>query len=279
MGFVDSNDLEWRVRERLREIIHRDRVDYLRFALTVVLLTPVFLTVAIVVFVVVAPLAGAPRWLEGPNSVVFAVSVAAGGMLVALLLGQQPDTHKDPTAPLLGAGLAYGAILALGYGTPWMQSQPVAFWSLIALLLTAILAFLGWLYEPSDRYYLGWVAGPIVMDDPFTLEDDVDRRHIALGFAVAIPRMILGTYGEIFGSGWLLRPLDEREQELASLALLEAERGMTSQTLGELAGLERRRAARAIRALSKLGLLHGRRGLKLTADGRDLVGTAHGLRG
>ena len=68
------------------------------------------------------------------------------------------------------------------------------------------MALLGRAYEPREDYYLGWFGG--LMNDPFSLRDDVDRLHVRLGFMVALPMMLLGAWASkhfhsLVDRGWL----------------------------------------------------------------------------
>lgn len=275
--------LESRVRERFREIYARDRSDYLRFAISGVLLTPALLTAAIALLLFMILWGVNTRndaWSNDPRHVLTAIGTFVGMMFGALLMKQEPNARRDPGGLLLGLALVFGAFLGVVYGTSWMNGQPTLFWASIVALVLMAMALMGRLYEPADHYYLGWVAGPIVIDNPLTFEDDIDREHIKLGFGAAIPTFILGVYGEIFGSAWLLRPLDDREEELAANTLIEAEAGMVSAAVSEAVRLEQVRVAHAIRALFKLDLIqHRRNGIRLTAKGRELLKDARGLRG
>ncbi|HJV36631.1 hypothetical protein [Geomonas sp.] len=134
----------------------------------------------------------------------------------------------------------------------------------------AMLGCFGKAYEPGDNYYLGWTGGPILIDDPFTIRDDIDRAHISLGFASAAANLILESYGGIFGSRWLWRGLTESELNDAAAVLCK----LAQQDLRGASAAVRnpQSAANVFRALSKLDLIsycHCR--LNLTVKGRDLV--------
>lgn len=58
---------------------------------------------------------------------------------------------------------------------------PVVFVSLMLLAQT---------FEPKEEYYLGETWGGRLLDNPFTLRDDADRRHFALGFLLLIPNFV-----------------------------------------------------------------------------------------
>ncbi len=131
---------------------------------------------------------------------------------------------------------------------------------------------IGHVYEPKDDYYLGWTAGPLRMDDPFTIQDDIDRAHIGLGFAVSMSHLILDSYGAIFGSRWLWRGLPESELT-ASVALLQglATRD-TSGVMSRVRALAKGSVVDIVRALVKLDLVVIDKGHpRLSMKGREFL--------
>jgi hypothetical protein len=108
-----------------------------------------------------------------------------------------------------------------------------------------------------------------LLDDPTTTEDDWDRAHFALGFAAAIPRFILSAFGEIFGSTWAWRGLEDAEASAAAEALLAARGGGSAKEAFRRLGP--RSAARVAHALLKLGYVKPGGGLRLSLDGQKFL--------
>jgi len=110
------------------------------------------------------------------------------------------------------------------------------------------------------------------MDDPFTIQDDIDRAHIGLGFAVSISHLILDSYGSIFGSRWLWRGLQESDLT-ASVALLQglATRD-ASGVMSRVRALAKGSAVDIVRALVKLDLVVIDKGRpRLSRKGREFL--------
>jgi hypothetical protein len=114
---------------------------------------------------------------------------------------------------------------------------------------------MGHAYEPREDYYLGWTAGPFLMGDPFTVEDDIDRAHFSLGFAVGMSHMIMESYSGIFGSTWLWRGLEERELSGAVGLLQALAANDSSRARACVQILGRASALRVVRALVKLKMV------------------------
>lgn len=165
----------------------------------------------------------------------------------------------------------------MSYASDLSDSHPPYFWAAYAVLAFVFLGSISHVYDPIEDYYLGWQAGPLLMDDPLTTRDDVDRAHFALGCAVALPRLLVDSYLSIARSTWLWRPLKEREiaaavellQALAASDVDQAERCL--RTLPPPSGV------RVLWALVELGMIAVDRGRpRLQAKGRELLGAIAG---
>ncbi|BEH10470.1 hypothetical protein GSUET_20820 [Geobacter sulfurreducens subsp. ethanolicus] len=136
-----------------------------------------------------------------------------------------------------------------------------------------MLGCIGQVYEPHDDYYLGWIAGPILIDDPFTVEDDIDRAHLSLGLVGALSHLIISSYAEIFGSLWLWRGLKEHElsasvEFLQALAAKDPNRARTR--IRSVGGNSPRDIMRALQKLEMILVVDG--APRLSMKGRELLG-------
>jgi hypothetical protein len=127
-------------------------------------------------------------------------------------------------------------------------------------------------YAPRDDYYLGWTRYQI--NDPFTLRDDVDRGHVSLGIAAAVPGFVLGAFGGIYDGRWALGGLEEREAAAAARALLGLGRG-DPKAFTPVSALGPTAAARVVRALVGCKLLAaGAASPRLSTKGQRLLATS-----
>lgn len=247
------------LRLKLREACASAQRDAAVFTVLTVLLTP--LAVALFIFALLFAFAFVDLpvidHLGYEFSFVFGANLCLAFMSASYFLRpkHQLKRNVDDNVWLLSGFGIFCAILALSYLTPFVLTHPGWFWSLYLLLAMVMLSFIGYAYEPHDDYYLGWTAGPILIDDPFTFQDDIDRAHIGLGFAVSMSHLILEAYGAIFASRWLWRGLQESELA-ASAALLQ---GLAVQDssggMAHLHELGKKSAADIVRALVKLELV------------------------
>lgn len=273
---TEQQKLDRLLRTKLRELCVRARSDAKLFAVLTVLLTPVAVALFILMLLFALAFVDLPvvDHLGYRLSFVTGVNLCLAFMVASYFL--RPKEHyqrqDDDANWLLVAGGLLCGILALSYATPLAQTHPGWFWSLYVLLALVMLGCVGHAYEPKDDYYLGWTAGPFLMDDPFTIQDDIDRAHIGLGFAVSISHLILDSYGAIFGSRWLWNGLQESELSV-SIKLLQ---GLAARDLPEVAARVRELthgpAANSVRALVKLELVVIDKGLpRLSMKGRDFL--------
>jgi hypothetical protein len=261
---------------KLRSIYTSARRDAATFAILTALLTPFALAAAIFMLVFALALVDLPVIdnLGYTLSFVTGANLCLAFMLASYFLRPKAEYQRqssDDAWLLIAFGL-FCAILVLSYVAPLANSHPGWFWPSYLLLALAMLGCVGYAYEPGDDYYLGWTAGPVLMDNPFTLRDDIDRAHIGLGFAVSIAHLILGSYGAIFSSKWLWRDLEERELA-ASVELLQGLAARdASGLMSRIRALSRGAAADVIRAMVKLELVVIDKGQpKLSMKGREFL--------
>lgn len=273
---TEQQKIDRALRTRLRELCASARSDATLFAVLTVLLTPLALALFILMLLFALALVDLPvvDHLGYRLSFVTGVNLCLAFMAASYFLRpkEQYQRQNDDFTWLMVAFCLFCAILALSYATPLAQTHPGWFWPLYLLLALVMLGCIGHAYEPKEDYYLGWTAGPLLMDDPFTIRDDIDRAHIGLGFAVSFAHLILDSYGAIFGSRWLWYGLQESELT-ASVALLQglATRD-TDGVMSRMQALGRVQAADSVRALVKLDLVVIDKGRpKLSMKGREFL--------
>lgn len=270
------------LRNKLRQTIDKSRHDAAVFAVLTVLLTPFIMALGTIVLMITLAFVDLPVIdnFGYEFSVVTGVNLALGFMAVSYFLRPKQDYQRRSSdyGWLVVAVAFYGALLIISYGTALAKTQPIGFWSMYLFLALAMLGCIGHAYEPHDDYYLGWVGGPIIIDDFFTFEDDIDRAHISLGFAVGLAHMVLASYAEIFGSMWLWHGLKESElsasvELLQALASKDADRAKSRmRALGKTSALD------VIRALVKLEMITVDGGApRISLKGREFL--AHRITG
>lgn len=264
------------LRTKLRELCVSVRSDAKLFAILTVLLTPVAIVLFILMLLFALAFVDLPvvDHLGYRLSFVTGVNLCLAFMVVSYFLRpkSQYQRQADDNNWLLVACSLFCGILALSYATQLVQTHPEWFWAIYVLSTLIMLGCVGHAYEPKDDYYLGWTAGPLLMDDPFTIQDDIDRAHIGLGFAVSISHLILDSYGAIFGSRWLWHGLQESELN-ASVKLLQ---GLVTRDVSEVKTrvreLTKGSAANSVRTLVKLELMVIDRGFpRLSMKGREFL--------
>jgi hypothetical protein len=270
---VTEEDRRAFVRARLLGELDERRRDAIRFAALMFVLTPAFLALAVLLFVFVVRWADLPFFDDLAFEYGFAVG-AAGAlafMYVAYLVRGKPRwlaREADRGSELLALA-ALAGVAVLTFATSLRSSAPGLFWPLYAIGCLAFLGLLGRAYQARESYYLGWFGGWV--DDPFTIQDDLDRAHVGLGFALAVPNAVLDAYGDVFGASWMWRAIDEDEAAIAADALVAAGRGdpaAVRRTLSRLAPSGRRRVAKGLKAL---GFVAPGPAFRLTVDGRKFL--------
>ncbi|ACM21070.1 hypothetical protein Geob_2720 [Geotalea daltonii FRC-32] len=265
------------LRNSLREAIGKTRRDAAIFAVLTVILTPIFLAGATVVLIFALAFVDLPLVdnLGYERSIVTGVNLALAFMAASYFLKpKEPyQRHKSDEAWLMIALALYCALFLLSYGTSLSHSHPIGFWSLYLGIALTMLGCIGHAYEPQEDYYLGWLSGPVLVDNPFTIQDDIDRAHVSLGFAVALANLVLTSYDEIFGSKWLWQGLKESEIS-ASVEFLEALAiNDGSRARSVVAKVGKTSSLGMIRALVKLEMIRINKGVvRLSLKGREFVG-------
>jgi hypothetical protein len=247
------------LRIKLRELCATARRDAALFAIFTVLLTPVAIIVFILALLFALAFVDLPvvDYLGYSRSFVTGVNLCLAFMFAAYFLRPKAEYQRqsdDLTWLMIAAGL-FGGIIVLTHLTPLLTTHPVWFWTLYLVLALGMLGCIGHAYEPHDDYYLGWTFGPYLMDDPFTIDDDIDRAHIGLGFAAAIAHLILSSYGEILGSRWLWRGLLESELHVSVSVLQGLAAQDSAGVTAHMQALRKHTAADIMRALVKLELV------------------------
>lgn len=205
----------------LKTIIDRARHDAAIFAITTVLLTPFLVFIAVVVFLMALIYIDFPviDYFGYALSIVTGVNLTLAFMVTSYFLRASETTcqRHESYATWVAVTISLLCVLLLfSYAMSLIETHPSYFWPIYFLISLAILGCIGHAFEPREDYYLGWrVVGPIVIDNPLTFKDDVDRAHFSLGFSMAIPSLIIDSYSAIFGSTWLWRDLTEPELSAA----------------------------------------------------------------
>lgn len=265
-----------RIRSNLADAIRKSRREALIYAVCTVIFTPIAAAITLA-GLVVGMMSFMPRRRGRAYTYDFEPAIATGGIILmsvlfASLLASRPrhrPTIHDVLWLLLSA-VPLAVIVWLTYGTELKTTSPTEFWIMYGAFALLMLALMGHAYEPRDDYYLGWGG---YYNDPFTLRDNLDRAHVALGCFASLPTLIFRSYAEIFGSLWLFRGLDEAEEATAAAILFALGQGQTRHAAELLRGLRPKSAARVLRALDKLELLRiGKDGLALSSEGERLVG-------
>ncbi len=274
---TEQQKIDRALRAKLLDLCAGARRDAIVFTFLTVLLTPIAVALFILTLLFALAFVDLPviDHLGYERSFVTGVNLCLAFMGASYFLRQHRRSAGDSAWLLAAAGI-FAGILALSY-TSLSTTHPVWFWLLYLVLALVMLGCIGHTYEPRDDYYLGWTFGPFLMDDPFTIEDDIDRAHIGLGFAVSMSQLVLESYGAILGSRWLWRGL--LESELAdSVAVLQ---GLAAQdsvgVTAHVRALARRSAIDIVRALAKLELITIDKGRpKLSIKGREFLEKGRG---
>lgn len=264
------------LRRRLRHTCDIARRDAVIYAVLVVVLSPVAVAIFILTLLFTLALVDLPfvDYLGYRVSFITGVNLCLAFMGASYFLRPKAQYQQkaSDSSWLLTAGSLFCVILALCYITPLAASHPAWFWSLYLMLTLVMLGCIGHAYEPHDDYYLGWTGGPLLIDDPFTIRDDIDRAHIGLGFLVVIAQVMLESYGAIFGSRWLWRGMQESELAVSAALLQGLAVQDASGVISQIQGMSKESAADIVRALVKLELVVIEKGRpKLSRKGREFV--------
>ena len=265
------------LRNKLKQIIDRSRHDAAVFTILTVILTPFVLAGATIVLIFALVFVDLPviDHLGYELSIVTGVNLCLAFMVSSYFLRPKLAYQRcsnDYMWLVVALGF-YCTLLFISYGTTLAKTNPMTFWPIYLVLTLAMLGCVGHAYEPHDDYYLGWIVGPFIIDDPFALEDDIDRAHIFLGFSVSLAHMVLASYSEIFGSmwlwhGWKASELSASVELLQALASNDAKRAKTRmREIGNTSSLD------IVRALEKLEMIRIYKGIpRLSWKGKEFLG-------
>jgi hypothetical protein len=261
---------------KLMTIINHKRHSIAIFAILIVILTPLFLTMAVIVLLLALTFVDLPviDYIGYNFSFITGANLALAFMFISYFIRPKPAYLRrgyDALWLILGL-IMLCALFAFSYCTSFADTHSFFFWSVYLVLAFATMVCIGHAYEPNEDYYLGWRVGPFLIDDPQTLEDDIDRAHFSLGFTLALPSFIVESYVAIFGSTWLWRRLDERELRsvVALLKKLDANDDSGARDLIQM--LSPGSALRVIRSLVKLEMITIKKGfLGISIKGREFL--------
>ena len=264
------------LRSELRAILDHARRDAAIFAITTVILTPFFVTIAVIMLFFALAFVDLPGidHLGYALSFVTGVNLTLAFMVVSYFLRPKAPYQKRES-DVLWVVVAIGffcTLLVFSYGTSLVKTHPSYFWPIYCLLSLAMLGCVGHAYEARQSYYLGWMAGPYLFDNPFTVEDDIDRAHLSLGLTMAMSYLVMESYSAIFGSTWLWRRLEESELS-AAVELLQALASNDVVRAREcIQSLSATSAFSVMRALTKLDMITIENGYpRLSLKGRELL--------
>jgi hypothetical protein len=205
------------IRRKLIDTIGAERRDMLVFSFLTVLLTPAFVALSVVVLLLALNQLdhshGRVLWDDRVLVHTTAGFLGASCGMFFVKPGSQPGLSRKDLI-WFAAGVAVLAwILYLAYLSPLRRENPRWFWPLYAGLSILMLGMLGRGYVPRDHDYMRpgeWSLS----DSPG--DRQAEETDFWFGWASAFPGLLLGSYGNIFGSGWLWgglkrpRPLDGR---------------------------------------------------------------------
>lgn len=264
------------LRFELRAILDKERHDAVVFSLLTVILTPVFIILGVILIMYALIYVDLPLidHLGYRLSIVTGVNLAIGFMVVSCLLTPKARDNKSQF-DILWVAIALGffcMLLILSYETSLAQSNPPLFWLIYLLLAFSLLGCIGHAYEPRDDHYLGMKQGPAIVDNPFTIKDDIDRAHFYLGFALSMSCLVLESYASIFGSTWLWRRLKEPELSVAVALLTALSVNDAACAKSSLHSLNKSSALNLVRTLVKLEMIEIKNGFpRLCGKGREFL--------
>jgi len=272
--FGRPDEIGWRLQAAIRD----ERRDSLNFSVLTILLTPFFIFVVIAVILLCVAIISAGPGDRLMASMKSQVRLATGANIVlayifaAYFVAPKPGTRlTSKDLVWIGGSVAvFALLLYLSYATTWPDQRPGRFWGTYAILAPAMLALLGTAFMPKDPYYLGWYES-IGRD---TTGDEAISESVSdtLRFAAFLPALVLECYGQIFGSYWLWRHLDDNEIRLMTETLVSLESGATREAQDRLRQAPRSSSADVMRWLHKLRFVRPEKGaLRLTTEGSNFV--------
>lgn len=266
------------IRAKLAHTVNHARRDAALFAAVTIILTPVFVAAAVVVLCFAFYFADLPviDYLGYGLSFVTGANLSLIFIVGSYFLRPKAAYQQGKGDRIwVGIGLlVLCGLLGFSYATPLAKTHPEYFWPIYFLLAFAMLGCMGHAYEPGRTYYLGWNLGlPGLFDNPFTIEDDIDRAHVSLGIVVALPHLIMRSYSEIFGSTWIWRGLVGRELSAAAELLQALSSDDEGRANAALQALGVSSALRVVRVLAKVELITIERDrVRLSWAGQTLLG-------
>jgi hypothetical protein len=265
------------LRGQIERALANARRDALAFAVATIILAPLFCGLAglllMASFVLIglwdlhAYVSGELAFLTGVNVFFVAVFGAA-----ALHLWDQGGRRRALRLELAGGLVILLVMLFISYAAPLAERRPAGFAVTYGSLALLLLGLLGRVYQPRESYDAeDWIDVPI----PLPLPGTVKRYHLALGFAVAFPGLLLASLGEVLASLWLLQPFDGTAREVAAAVLSALWRRDHRGARAVLREADKRTARRALVLLSGLGLVQLLQpGLAITEKGTMLAAAA-----
>ncbi|MHC4598872.1 MAG: hypothetical protein ACYS47_07700, partial [Planctomycetota bacterium] len=141
-------------------------------------------------------------------------------------------------------------------------------------VIVLILIVVGIWYRPRESYYFGITSRGRHFDDPFTLRDDIDRMHAALGCLLVIPNFIrlnLVTLKDLITAGG-----SRLETDVAAGILVMGQRGaMPGHILKAYFHLGEKGVAKSIDTMRQLGWIRVEgHAIRLTRKGNDVLAKA-----
>jgi len=268
------------IRVSLVKAISAERRDALLFSILLIILTPAFTALAIIVILYgldndVDPLRSSRwhrawpwegmRWINGFNVFLYAT---LGGFFLRSANGSRL-TWKN-MAWWLSAGGAVAFVTYLSYYTSLRETDPRLFWYLYGGGGFVTLGFLGAGYVPGDDHFAP--SREMSFPDP-TLSRPADEVDVPDGFLTVIPGILFSSYGNVFGSFWLWRGLDDRGLWIAAEALYGFATKDRARTEHSLRAATPHQSGRVIRWLKRLEFVRGsRERLELTPQGERFLG-------
>jgi hypothetical protein len=270
-----DHDLQGSIGDRLAQRIRNKRREMIVQAVLMSILTPIIAAIAVIAFVLFTPFSdrGNTYWLAGPRCAMTGTLGILFGMMVAYFFAAPIPKRVLADGRWLGAAVwSYLTLAAISYVPGIYEVMGVAFWPVFIVIGLFTLAALGLAYDPKETYYLGWIVGPFILDVPLDYRDDLDRRHLALGFTAVLPSLLVDAWSDIIASRVFFHRWDDEDQKLA-VSVIHTLSGARGEVPSDwLLAYGTRRPARVIRVLARLGLVEpGARGLSLTSLGRDLL--------
>jgi hypothetical protein len=259
----------------LLEAMKEERRDALKFSILTVILTPAFVAIAwfilLLATIQLSSSGSSGGMFFGGSGFVHATTaflLLACGSFFIPQPGHPGKTAGDYLWLALGVGVL-GVLALLTYATLLRQTHPGLFWGIYGIFSIGILGLVGRGYIPGDEDYVRF--------EDWGLDDQaLDRADREVGFwvgwAVAFPRLILGSYGELLGGLWLWQDLDPSSLRVA----VDLLRSMGARDFPavdtRLRSAPDAVSGRALRWLLRLELIRRtREGLRLTSDGELFV--------